>query len=76
MGIEETRRAIENLAKGRGDRAARLWSLFSRFHPETDPTRAFYTLKAHRGVLPWEFREEARQLIKDIENLLKTPPLP
>ena len=76
MGIKETRKAIENLVSKRGYRAVRIWGLASGYHPEIDPAYAISGLKMHLELFSAEFRQEAQELIKDIENVLRNPPLP
>jgi len=76
MGVEETRRAIEQLVRARGEKAERLWNLVAGFHPSIDPRYALNSLENLVDNLRVEFQEEARILARNIRDLLNNPPFP
>ena len=71
-----TKEAINNLIKKRGERARHLWNLASGFSILVPPEQALGNLKSMIDVLRVEFEGEAKELISDIERVLKNPPPP
>lgn len=76
MGIEDTRRAIENLINRRGIKARQIWTVMSGFEPLVPPEVALNNLKQFTNVLRRDLQDEARSLASDVEKILKSPPLP
>jgi len=66
--------AVEKLVKNRGEKAQKLWTVVSGFEPMVPPATALDSLKRLVDVVGVEFREEAKALIRDLENLFKSPP--
>jgi len=71
-----TKGAINDLIAKRGERARHMWNLASGFSIFVSPEQALANLKAMLDVLRTEFESEAKELVKDIENVLKNPPPP
>lgn len=70
-----TKEAINNLVAKRGEKARHLWNLATRYSIFVSPQQGLANLKSLLDVLREEFDTEARELIADIEEVLKIPPL-
>lgn len=71
-----TKEAINNLIARRGERARHLWNLASGYSILVTPDHALANLKSFLDVLRVEFEGEAKELISDVERILKNPPIP
>lgn len=66
--------AIEALVKHRGETAGKIWHVINPLRD--DPGDMLRNFKRAIPFFKEEFREEAESIIKDIEKILKNPPLP
>ena len=71
-----TKGAINDLITKRGERARHLWNLASGFSIFVAPDQALTNLKSMIDVLRTEFESEAKELVSDVERVLKNPPPP
>ncbi|MBA7677416.1 hypothetical protein ES703_85673 [subsurface metagenome] len=71
-----TKEAINNLITKRGERARHLWNLASGYSIFVPPDQALTNLKSMLDVLRTEFESEAKELVSDVERVLKNPPPP
>ena len=76
MGIEDTRRAINRMVRDRGDAVRRLWTVVGGFDPGVSPDRALAGLRYNTKVMRSDLQGEIQSLVRDIENILKNPPIP
>lgn len=76
MGIEETRRAVEDFVNERGAVAKQIWSVMAGFNLIVSPEFALDNLKRLSKFWYPSLRLEARKLITGITRILKNPPLP
>ena len=54
-----------------GEKAQRLWKVAAGYNPMVPPATALENLKNMLGVIRADFDDEARSLIRDLEQLFK-----
>jgi hypothetical protein len=74
--LQATRQAIDALIAKRGVRARHLWNLVAGKNIFVPPDQALRNLQDMMSGLTQEAQAEAKELMRDIENILKNPPLP
>ncbi|MBA7679525.1 hypothetical protein ES703_87822 [subsurface metagenome] len=76
MGIDRTRQAIDNLIRKRGEKAKKIWRVMGGFEPKIPPEAALQSLERFGDALRAELVDEAKQLAKDIRDVIENPPIP
>lgn len=63
--------AIRGIVERRGEKAKQLWTVASGFNPMVPPATALANLKNMVSVVRTDLQDEAKALIRDLDNLFQ-----